>query len=292
MPTFRRCASGLTERAILSVRDQSLTDWEMFVVDDGSADGTEKLVARYSKLDSRIVSVRHEVNSGLPAQRINEVMPNARGRYFAFMFDDDAWYPDALEVLVAAMDSHPEWSMAYGDVRFPYRDASGVEHRERVLGDVPSDFDLERLETSNYIANVAVLLRRDVLTVVGTYDPHILVRRLCDWDLWLRIGRRAEVGHVDALVGEANGLLTHDSLGLTARLEYDLVRQYMDTDRTARLLPDCVLEYPIDDLSAFGSPLSGEMRHSAALMFADFYRNIGRSQDAELWEERAKRCSA
>ena len=67
------------------------------------------------------------------------------------------------------------------------------------------EFDAARLQASNYIPNVAVLHRREVFDRVGAYDPHILLRRLCDWDLWLRIASAGTIGHTDVLIGEATG---------------------------------------------------------------------------------------
>lgn len=287
MPTFRRARSGLTERALESVRSQTFDDWELFVLDDGSTDGTYEIVSRHEARDSRIRVIRNERNSGLPARLINDAMRQARGVYFAFMFDDDLWYPDALRILIEGLDDNPDWAMAYGNVLFPYRDDAGEIHRERVLGHEPRVFDLGALERGNYIANVAVMLRSAILEQVGTFDPHILIRRLCDWDLWLRIARVASVGHLDSLIGEANGLLTNDSLGYTASMDYNLVRRYMSVERTALLKPGVVGEYRVDGLAILGDDLTDSEQLAAAEMLAQFYRQTGNNESAASWADRA-----
>ena len=216
MPTYRRADSGLLRAAVESVLAQEFRDFELLIADDGSTDSTARVLADLAALDARVRLVRHEHNSGLPARRIAELLTIATGKYCAYMFDDDLWYPHALRVLVGALEDHPSWDMTYGNVVFPSVNAPGMLERERVLGGEPRDFDAELLRVANYIPNVAVVHRRAVLDRAGTYDPHILLRRLCDWDLWLRIAAAGTIGHTDVLVGEANGWDTPDSLGRTA----------------------------------------------------------------------------
>lgn len=288
MPTFRRARSGMTERAIQSVRSQTFTSWELVIIDDGSTDGTEQIVASHVTADPRVTGVRYERNTGLPARLINAELHRAQGEYLAFMFDDDFWYRHALSSLVSALDADQSWGMAYGNVRFPYRDQAGVTHNDRILGAEPGEFDRTRLEQGNYIANVGVMIRRSVLDRAGTFDPNILVRRLCDWDLWLRISRHAQIGHVDKLVGKAEGLLTADSLGYTAPMDYELVRAYMATDRDAMLRPDVVGGYAEDALAAFGDAPDADVTARAGRMFRDFYRQVGREEDAARWDEKGR----
>ena len=114
LPTYRRCASGRLQRAILSVLDQSLGDLELLVVDDGSTDGTRELVRGLQAGDPRLVYVRHERNCGLPALRVDEGIELARGRFLAFQFDDDSWRPDALAALVGAAEACPGPAMVCG----------------------------------------------------------------------------------------------------------------------------------------------------------------------------------
>src|SRR5262245_55477504 len=70
LPTWRRNAGGFLRRALESVLSQSFRDLELIVVDDGSTDGSRELVLDLQKRDPRIVYVRHEINSGLPALRV------------------------------------------------------------------------------------------------------------------------------------------------------------------------------------------------------------------------------
>jgi rhamnosyltransferase len=122
---------------------------------------------------------------------------------------------------------------------------------------------------------------------VGVYDPHILIRRLCDWDQWLRIAKVGSIGHTDVLIGEATGLTTTDSLGRTASIDQRLTEVYMSLDRDALLLPDRVLSYPVDGLEIFGKDPPPSVIKRAALQFSAFYRQIGDQEQAGMWERRA-----
>lgn len=92
IPTFDR--AHLLPRAINSVLAQSVHDWELILVDDGSTDNTAAIVAKLT--DRRIRYVRHQANRGGSAAR-NTGMRVARGNYVAFLDSDDEWLPEKLE---------------------------------------------------------------------------------------------------------------------------------------------------------------------------------------------------
>ncbi len=287
LPTYRRGDSGLLSRAIESVLAQEFRDFELLVADDGSTDSTSRIVTAFAERDERIRYVRHERNSGLPALRIAQLLPLARGRYFAYMFDDDLWYPNALAVLVDALEEHPDWDMTYGNTVWPRTSPDGTVTRDHILGREPKEFDAALLQVSNFISNVAVMHRRAVIDQAGACDPHILLRRVCDWDLWLRIASVGTIGHTDVLVGEATGRTTRDSLAHTASIHKELAKLYMSLDRDALLLPERVLSYPVDGLEVFGEDPPPAIIKRAALEFAAFYREIGDQDLADAWERRA-----
>jgi GT2 family glycosyltransferase len=287
LPTYRRGDSGLLSRAIESVLVQEFLDFELLISDDGSTDSTAQVLAAFAAQDERIECVRHDRNSGLPALRIAQLLPRARGRYFAYMFDDDFWYPNALAVLVASLERHPDWEMTYGNTVWPSLKPDGTVTRDHILGREPKEFDAARLRISNYISNVAVMHRRDVIARAGVCDPHILLRRLCDWDLWLRIASVGTIGHTDVVIGEATGRTTTDSLGHTASVHQELTKSYMSLDRDALLLPENVLSYPVDGLEIFGENPPAIIIKRAAQEFAGFYREVGDQERAGMWERRA-----
>lgn len=82
--------------AIQSVQAQTVTDWELLVIDDGSKDETAALVSELARQDSRIRPISNAQNMGTARSR-NRGLDLARGQYVAFLDSDDQWYPDKLE---------------------------------------------------------------------------------------------------------------------------------------------------------------------------------------------------
>src|ERR1700710_1489584 len=90
LPTFHRNAGGLLRRALEGVLSQSFADFELIAVDAGSTHGSQHPVLAIQAADPRVVYVRHDLNSGLPALRVNEGIELARGPFAAFHVADDA----------------------------------------------------------------------------------------------------------------------------------------------------------------------------------------------------------
>ena len=126
MPTFERAA--FIPRAIESVFAQTLEDWELVVVDDGSADATPAAVEPYLD-DQRIRYDRLERNLGLGAA-LNRGLTLAEGELVAYLPDDDVYYVDHLVSLADRLEASPDAPLAYSGVRHHYNRAA----RERADG--------------------------------------------------------------------------------------------------------------------------------------------------------------
>jgi glycosyltransferase involved in cell wall biosynthesis len=223
LPTYQRRASGLLQRALDSVLRQSFADLELIVVDDGSVDGTRELVDALQREDSRVVHVRHDLNCGLPALRVNEGIELARGRFIAFQFDDDEWLPEGLAALVEAAGKAPQPSVVFG--RAEWIADSWRTELPRVEVDLPA------LVRQNEIANNSVLVARRLFELHGLYDPHVGMRRLCDWDLWLRLIAHAPFVPVDRLVSRVPFVSDPTAIGVTAPLDLPVVRYLLSIPR-------------------------------------------------------------
>ena len=100
----RNCQTTVST-AIRSVLNQTLSDWELLVVDDGSQDSTAQIAAAFR--DSRIHVIADGFSAGLPA-RLNQLVRCARGRYFARMDGDDVCFPERLAIQAAYLEAHTE----------------------------------------------------------------------------------------------------------------------------------------------------------------------------------------
>ncbi|HRJ69662.1 MAG TPA: glycosyltransferase family 2 protein [Beijerinckiaceae bacterium] len=91
--------------ALDSVLAQSMPDFEVIVVDDGSRDATVAVVQNHARRDPRVVLVRQERNGGVSAAR-NAALDRARGVWITVLDSDDTYRPERLEVLLAAAERH------------------------------------------------------------------------------------------------------------------------------------------------------------------------------------------
>ena len=171
MPTWNR--GYLIRSAVESVVRQTLTDWELIVVDDGSDDDTLLVLEGLTRHESRIRTVT--ASHGGVGRARNLGLAAARGRYVAFLDTDNEWTPDFLAETVRFADADDlPWAFAAMQVD---RD------KERVYRAVEGT--REHLLVGNYIDLNVVVARRDALNRVGGFDESL--RRAVDYDLVLRL---------------------------------------------------------------------------------------------------------
>lgn len=121
MPTYGQ--AHFIPRAVESLLAQSLADWELVVVDDGSPDGTGAAVAPYLA-DPRVTYHRLKANGGLGAA-LNYALERARALLVAYLPSDDVYYRDHLADVVAVLDAGPAAVLAYSGLRHHYNRLAG-----------------------------------------------------------------------------------------------------------------------------------------------------------------------
>jgi len=177
IPTYNR--ADVIGGAIQSVLDQTYADWELIIVDDGSRDNTQDIVASYN--DPRIRYIYRD-NTGTPGAR-NTGIQASTGEYVAFLDSDDMFLPDKLQLQVAAMDR----KLNLGLVASGWTEVDAQRKRRRTL--CPWRLKLG-LTLADWLYDCllivpAVLVRRNWLLRVGLFDAQL--RYVEDWDLWLRL---------------------------------------------------------------------------------------------------------
>src|SRR5690349_24094801 len=100
---------------IRSLLNQTFTDFELIIADDGSTDGSQDVIRKYTG-DPRVKPVFYTKNSGLIYQRWNDGAALARGEYLIFPGSDDSAEPTLLERLVKVLDENPSVGLAYAQV--------------------------------------------------------------------------------------------------------------------------------------------------------------------------------
>ena len=114
LPTYNR-ARFLPE-AFAAIAAQTLTDWELIVVDDGSTDDTPEVIRAHAATLGRPLRYVPQANGGAYAAR-NTGLAHATGEHIAFYDSDDLWLPLYLERLAGALARHPEVAWAYAACR-------------------------------------------------------------------------------------------------------------------------------------------------------------------------------
>ena len=160
--------------AIESVICQTLSDWEIIVVNDGSADNTKSVVETYMNKDSRIHYI-YQNNGGLPKAR-NAGISIANGDYILCLDSDDKIEKTYLEKAVTFLIKHPEYSLFYCNVRY-FGARNGVH--------CVNYKDYKRQLIDNSVVGPSVYRRTD-WERIGGYDESF--RKGCeDWEFWIRL---------------------------------------------------------------------------------------------------------
>jgi glycosyltransferase involved in cell wall biosynthesis len=159
-------AAATVERTISSVLNQTYSDLEVLVVDDGSTDETAVLVQRMADEDRRI-RLLQKANGGLASAR-NYGIAHATGEFIAPVDADDLWHREKIRKQVALMQ-------ARGDgVGLIYTWARAIDEQDRVIADIaPSSLRgnvYAALIIRNFVPSGAPLVRRKCADEVGGYD--------------------------------------------------------------------------------------------------------------------------
>ncbi len=180
MPTFNRAA--IIEEAIQSVLDQSYSNWELIICDDGSTDNTADVIKRFDRNRIRYLSLP---KSGAAAAR-NRGLARARGDLIAYLDSDNCWHPSFLSRLVLALLERPGSSSARSSYIDYQVDREGVNSIKDYSA---KPFDHERLLMKNFIDLNTFVHRRELYDCFGGFDDRLTRRQ--DYDLiikytWLR----------------------------------------------------------------------------------------------------------
>lgn len=189
IPTYNSLA--YLQEAVASVLAQTMTSWELIVVDDGSTDGTAEWLRRLQDDRIRFVLAPH---TGNLSHVRNLGLSAARARWLAFLDADDRWLPSKLERQLALHAERPS-------VRWSYTGRTLVDARGQPLaGTFPwkpvEGWILRELLTHEAaVASPSMMVEQSLMEEVGGFDEQFPYAG--DYDLRLRLAIRAECGVVD-----------------------------------------------------------------------------------------------
>lgn len=219
IPTYN-CARFLGQTIDSALR-QAYRDFEIIVVDDGSTDDTQQVVAGYGKT----IRYVYQSNQGASAAR-NVALSIASGEFIAYLDADDLWIADKLSRQVEYLDAHPACGFLHTEV-------SVIDEQNKVLHTrfnyetnrpVPQGLCIRELLLRSHIQTLTVLERRTAFDDAGMFDLRLPVAQ--DYLHWLGVVLRGyEVGYLAEPLGQyrwrAGSLMSSQR-----RLVEDFVRIY------------------------------------------------------------------
>ena len=214
VPTYNR--PEMLKETIKSILAQSYQDYEIVVVNDCGQD-VESILSGLNREDGKIVYIKHTQNRGLAAARNTGIMAS-RGKYIAYLDDDDVFYPDHLETLVGCLEQNA-YQVAYTDAyraHQVYQDGS-----YKITGrDIPYSIDfLKDILLSQNISPVNCFMHtKQCLHEVGLFDEDFHAHE--DWELWVRISRKYDFIHIKKVTTEFRWRMDGSTMSSNNRREF------------------------------------------------------------------------
>lgn len=200
IPTYN-CLEFLP-KAISSVLEQGLNDYEVIIVDDGSTDGSLEWLEKF-KLYSNNISVVRQNNQGVVKAR-NRAIGMAQGKYIAFLDADDFRYPYTLERQLKHMQLNPECVLSFTNYDhlnedytqvidcFSYwKEFKQVTEFNNPLMFYPLKDPLNQLLSTNIVGTSTTVVKKSAILSLGGFSEKM--QSASDWEMWLRLAKRGDI---------------------------------------------------------------------------------------------------
>jgi glycosyltransferase involved in cell wall biosynthesis len=177
-----------------SVISQTMTGWEIIAINDESTDNSRKVLKLYTERypdKIRCISVR---NGGVSRAR-NTGVSLARGKYIAFLDQDDLWMPEKLQLQTELLSSDETLGMVFTNEALIDETGSVTREKAITFGAAQHGAIFESLLFDNFIPISSVLVKKDLFLKAGGFDPRFSLAE--DYDLLLKIVRETRVDYID-----------------------------------------------------------------------------------------------
>ncbi|MDF5722455.1 MAG: glycosyltransferase family 2 protein [Rhizonema sp. PD37] len=254
LPTFNM--GMYISRAIDSILSQTLEDFELIILNDGSTDQTADILAEYKQRDQRIVVVHNPKNMGLICT-LNKGLNIAQGTYIARQDADNYSTPTRLTEQVCYLERHPHIGLV-GTRVFVIDD-----HEQMISNNIYPYFVLPpalipwELLFYPYFSHDTIVVRRDLLLQVGGYRLDRIHAE--DYDLWCRLSRITQL----AMLPDVRGCLYINPEGIS--------QKFADTQNqtSKQIIREAMSELLIKDVSLADAHIMFQIAKTAVLLTAD-----------------------
>jgi glycosyltransferase involved in cell wall biosynthesis len=238
--------------AIDSILNQSFTDFELIIINDGSKDNSDKIILSYN--DSRIIYFKSEENSGL-VSKLNYGISKANGKYIARMDCDDIAEPGRLKIQLEYFENNRGVKMVCSPV---IGISAGGKLRDHWPADISNKTTRQIFNTlphENCISHPTILIETEILR---KYKYSAAQKDSEDWDLWLRLAR------------DKVPVIKTDEVLLKYRIHDDSVTRTHNYKKSAQVKAALVkLRF------VYSSVLSGKVNSFVARTFFYIFKDLG-----------------
>ena len=235
--------------SIESILNQTFTDFEFIIVNDGSTDASLEIIMSYN--DGRIQIVNNEENSGL-TKSLNKAIKKAHGEYIARQDADDISLPSRLELQHEFLEKHPEVALIGTGIYVI--DEKGDKLEKRIMHPNPKTSLLK----GNRFIHGSVMFRKSVIDELGAYNETLKYSQ--DYELWLRMSKKYDVRNLTTPLYK---LRMHKGSILSRKVE----EQQMYAVLARKLAINEVKEAALFNLQAHSSNFYQILNRSDKMMF-------------------------
>ena len=196
---------------VMSVINQTYTNWELIIVDDCSSDNSVNIVKELMKNDNRIKLIDNINRNSGPAKARNIGIEHASGEYISFLDADDVWLKDKLQKQIAYMKSIDSL-FSCTNIQEIDNNSNLISSKKRkiynLIFNILPNFRLNTLLITNQICTSTVMLKRSILNEQLFDEDRKLVE---DYHLWLRLFFSKKIEKVDRLKARYTLYRIHES---------------------------------------------------------------------------------
>lgn len=182
IPTYNR--ADVLKKTIESILDQTFSDWECLIIDDGSKDNTEEVVNGYAKIDNRISYYHNKRNKGAQGAR-NTGLYLAKGNWVFFFDSDNIMHQNCLSTLMSSVKDDIDVVSCFSEIIDINNGPTG-----RFLNSVNTGFIHDKLFLGGcYVDFNQAIIRKEKLLLINGLDENC--PSMQEWDTHIRLSRYA-----------------------------------------------------------------------------------------------------
>ncbi len=208
-------ATKFIEKCLLSVINQTFTNYEIIITNDGSTDNLIEFIDVFKSKHSNIkLLLINQNNNGIASAR-NTAIRNSNGIYLAFLDSDDVWYHNKLETCYEILKNDPLIDLLYHDEIEIKKNKISVSNYGKLISPISEDL----IFNGNRISTSATIVKKEKSDLIGGFSENIKFNSAEDYDYWIRLAKEnTTFFYLKKTLGEYHRL----DNSITSRIEYHI----------------------------------------------------------------------